>query len=119
VSGTTPKAPPDQGKLLVMAYGYMHAWLTEDYATAARIEVTLEDCGATMVQVAQVFSLAAAALATAACDGSAVQAARLAEARYLETAGRQARNPAALLRMCAQPHSRPVPPSTRGIAPWR
>jgi hypothetical protein len=92
---TAAKAPPEQGKLLVMAYGYTHAWLVEDYATAARIEVALEDCGATMVQVAEAFSLAAAALATAACDGSAVQAARLAEARYLETVGRQARNWAA------------------------
>jgi hypothetical protein len=85
------RRPLDQGKLLVMAYGYLHAWLVEDYDTAARIELSLADCGATMIQVAQAFGLAGAALATAACDGSAVRAARLAERRYLDTAGRQIR----------------------------
>lgn len=87
--------PPEQTKLLIMAYGYVHAWLAEDYWTIARIVAELEDCGATMVQVAETFSIAAAALLTDAHDGDRFKATALAARRYSTNAGRTARNQAA------------------------
>jgi len=88
--------PPEQTKLLIMAYGYVHAWLAEDYWTIARIVAELEDSGASMVQVAEAFSLAAAALVTDAYGGDRFKAMGLAARRYSANAGRKARNIAAV-----------------------
>jgi hypothetical protein len=81
---TTPAA------LQTQAYGYIHAWLAEDYWTIARIVAALQDSGATMEQVAETFSLAAASLLTTAC-GTAEAAAALAARRYSGDAARQGR----------------------------
>jgi hypothetical protein len=86
---------PDQPDLLIQAYGYVHAWLAKDYWTTARIVAELEDSGATMQQVAECFSLAAAALLTDAYEGDRFKAMRLAQVRYSNNAGRQARHLAA------------------------
>ena len=61
----------------------------------ARIVAALQDNGATMDQVAETISLAAAALLTDALDGSSVRAAQLVAGRISEAAGRQARHQAA------------------------
>jgi hypothetical protein len=91
---TSPERP-DQATLMTMGYGYIHAWLVEDYWTIARIVAALQDNGATMDQVAETISLAAAALLTDALDGSSVRAAQLVAGRISEAAGRQARHQAA------------------------
>jgi hypothetical protein len=57
-----------------MALAYIRAWLDEDYWTIARIVVALEEAGATMQQVAEVFSLAGACLLTEAHGGSSYAA---------------------------------------------
>ena len=91
---TSPQRP-DQATLMTMAYGYIHAWLAEDYWTIARIVAAMQDSGATMEQVAETFSLAGAALMTDTVGGSSVRAAQLVASRIIETAGRQARTRAA------------------------
>jgi lambda repressor-like predicted transcriptional regulator len=94
-SPVTSPQRPDQATLMTMAYGYIHAWLVEHYWTIARIVAALQDNGATMDQVAETISLAAAALLTDAFGGSSVRAAQLVAGRISETAGRQARYRAA------------------------
>jgi hypothetical protein len=61
---------PDETRVQAMAHGYIRAWLDEDYWTIARIVVALQEAGATMEQVAEVFSLVAACLLTEAHGGS-------------------------------------------------
>lgn len=81
----------EPGTLQVQALGLIHAWLAEDYWTVARIEAAIEASGATPVQVAQVVSLAAAALLTDAFGGSSLRAEQAAAARYGADAAKQAR----------------------------
>ncbi len=82
---------PDHGRLQVMALAYIRAWLDEDYWTIARIVVALEEAGATMQQVAETFSLAAASLLTDAHGGRSSRAADHAAARQDDAAAREIR----------------------------
>lgn len=86
--------PPDQNTVLIIAYGWVHAWLADDYWTVARLMAELEDLGATMQQVAECFSLAAAALLTDAA-GDKYAAMALAARKCSEKVGRRARSHAA------------------------
>lgn len=83
--------PPDQNTVLIIAYGWVHAWLAEDYWTVARLMAELEDLGATMHQVAECFSLAAAALLTDAA-GDKYAAMALATRKYSEKVSKRARS---------------------------
>ncbi len=65
-----PSGAPDLARVEAMAYAYIRAWLDEDYWTIARIVDALEESGATVQQVAEVFSLAGACLLTEAHRGS-------------------------------------------------
>ena len=86
----TPGAPAPAA-LQVQAAALIHAWLAEDYWTAARVEAAIADSGATAVQVAQVVSLAAASMLTEAFGGSSLAAERFAADRYGRDAAAQAR----------------------------
>jgi hypothetical protein len=82
---------PAAAALQVQALALVHAWLAEDYWTAARVEAAIEASGATVVQVAQVVSLAAASLLTEAFGGSSLAAERFAADRYGRDVAAQAR----------------------------
>ena len=64
-----------RGQLQVWAAAYITAWLDEDFWTAARIAAALQDSGATAGQVAETFSLTAAALLADATGTPAARAA--------------------------------------------
>jgi hypothetical protein len=87
--------PPDQETVMVMAYGAIYAWLAEDHWTGMRLQDELARIGATMTQVAECFSLAAAALVSEACDLHNDKARLVAWAKYSQKAGMLARNRAA------------------------
>ena len=72
-----------------MALGYVHAWLTDDYWTIGRIRAELAEADAE--RVAETFSVIAASLLTAACDGDSAKAAALARRQYSQRVGREAR----------------------------
>jgi hypothetical protein len=84
-STATPQTLQTQG------LAYIAAWARKDWWTIAQIGLDLDRTGATAQQVAESFSLAAAALLTDMCGGSSTRAAQLAEAAALADAGRQAR----------------------------
>jgi hypothetical protein len=96
-----PEQLPDQNKILIMAYGWIHAWLAEDYWTTGRIRAQLEASGANPGQVAECFSLAAAALLSEAFEGNKLKAMALAARKYSDRVGKTARNRPALSRTCA------------------
>lgn len=105
-----PEQLPDQNTILIMAYGWIHAWLAEDYWTTGRIRAQLEASGASPGQVAECFSLAAAALLSEAFEGDKLEAMALAARKCSDRVGKTARNRPALSCMCAvsrfqgQPH---------------
>jgi hypothetical protein len=76
--------------LRTQALAYITAWLTEDYWTMAKITADLKRTGATPEQVAEQFSLAAAALLTDVFKGLSSQAAAWANSTALREAARQA-----------------------------
>ena len=89
---TTPQpTTPAYERMQAMALAYIRAWLDEDYWTIARIVVALEESGATMPQVAEVFSLAGACLLTEAHGGSSAQAAGHATGRQDRDVAKQIR----------------------------
>jgi hypothetical protein len=96
-----PDQLPDQNTILIMAYGWIHAWLAEDYWTTGRIRAQLEASGASPGQVAECFSLAAAALLTEAFEGDKLKAMALAARKYSDRVGKTARNRPALS-VCAR-----------------
>jgi hypothetical protein len=77
--------------LQLMALGYIHAWLAEDYWTIAVIDMRLAELDATPREVAESFSLAAASLLTDAYQGSSGNAQRMAARKWRIDAARMAR----------------------------
>lgn len=86
-----PPGSPEHGRVRAMALAYIRAWLDEDYWTIARIVVALEESGATVQQVAETFSLAAAALLAEAHGGNSHAAADHATARQDDDVAKQIR----------------------------
>ena len=86
---------PDQNTVLIMAYGWIHAWLAEDHWTASQIRAELDASGASPGQVAEWFSLAAAALLSEAFEGDRFKAMAVAARKYSNRVGKTARNRAA------------------------
>lgn len=87
----TPGRPVDLAALQVQAEAHITAWLDDDYWTISRIMDALAGSGATAGQVAEVYSLAAAALLTDAFRGRRSVAAVLAAHRLEQDSTRQAR----------------------------
>ena len=77
--------------LQTMGLAYIHAWLTGDYWTIARITKAMEEAGASWQQVSESFSLAAASLLTDVFGGNSTAAAAAAAAKAHSDAARQAR----------------------------
>ena len=90
-SAADPPGAPDHGRVRAMGLAYIRAWLDEDYWTIARIVVALKESGATMQQVAETFSLAAASLLTEAHGGNSHAAADHATARQDDDVAKQVR----------------------------
>jgi hypothetical protein len=82
--------PPPLTEIQPMIYGLIFAWLAQDYWTIARTQEALARSGATAGQIAEVATLAAAALLAGAC-GSAAKATERAERRWQQDTARQAR----------------------------
>jgi hypothetical protein len=78
-------------QLQLMALGYIHAWLAEDYWTIAVIDLRLQEMDVTPRQVAESFSLAAASLLTDAYEGSSANAQRMAGRKWRIDAARLVR----------------------------
>ena len=100
--------------LQTMGLAYIHAWLTGDYWTIARITKAMEEAGATWQQVSESFSLAAASLLTDVFGGSSTLAAVAAIGKARGDAARQARwalRDAELSRLHIQPGV--------GVVSWR
>jgi hypothetical protein len=90
MTGETPPLPA-QGRVQVMALAYIRAWLDEDYWTQDQIEAALEESGATMQQVAEVFALMGAKLLTEAHGGNSHRAADHATATQDNDVAKQVR----------------------------
>ena len=87
-----PPGSPAIERVEAMAYAYIRAWLDEDYWTIARIQVALEESGATIHQVAEVFSLAGACLLTEAYRGSSHAASDHASGRQDDKVAKRVRS---------------------------
>jgi hypothetical protein len=92
--GLTVASTATPATLQTQGLAYITAWLRKDFWTIAQISLDLQATGATAQQVAESFSLAAAALLTDMCGGSSTWAGQLADAAALADAGRQARTAA-------------------------
>jgi hypothetical protein len=81
---------PQLADLAVQAKAHILAWLDKDYWTAARIMDALAESGATAEQIAEVYSLAAAALLTDAFGGRRGHAATMTAHRLEQDTTRHA-----------------------------
>lgn len=81
----------DRGQVQVWAKAYVEGWLARDDWLMDRIAVAVDGSGASRRQIAEEFSLAAAALLVDACGGDLAGARRVAAGRLAEDVAAQAR----------------------------